>query len=141
MRQLEIELSTPSVRFYLVDKVPMAETKTSDSDEDVGRAAHGGRELTLEVSGWSRAAARSFLRFRFGDRDRDRLSRLEAKAAQTALTPAELAELEGYREVTAFLEAMKRSAREYLIRPEAAGIPLGSSTVSPASGRSRAHLH
>lgn len=119
--------------------MPTAETVKNDFDDGAGSGVLGEQDLSLEVSGWSRAAARSFLRLRFEDHDRYRLGRLEAKAAQTALTAAELAELDGYREVAAFIESMKLSARRYLIRPEAAEVPCTRSadSHSPTTGRSR----
>ena len=77
----------------------------------------GQDELPVSVGGWSTTSARSVLGLRFGDRECERIIRLESKAAQTRLTPVEQAELAGFEQVTVFLEFLKRNAQRFLTPP------------------------
>jgi hypothetical protein len=71
-------------------------------------------ELPVSVGGWTSESAQSILRLTLREQDRERIIRLESKAAQTRLTVGELAELQGYEQVSIFFEFLKRSARVYL---------------------------
>lgn len=71
-------------------------------------------ELPVSVGGWTSDSARCVLSLALRGQDRERIIRLESKKAQTRLTVGERAELQGYEQVSIFIEVMKRSARLYL---------------------------
>lgn len=94
----------------------------------------GQDELPVSVGGWSTTSARSVLRLRFGDRECERIIRLESKAAQTRLTPGEQAELAGFEQVTVFLEFLKRNAQQFLTPP---GDPPSQGNLPPRGASKR----
>ena len=71
----------------------------------------------MKIEGWTEESARSMLKMGLGDKDCERIMRLESKSAQTRLTDGEQAELDGYDSVSVFLEFLKRCAREHLASP------------------------
>jgi hypothetical protein len=85
----------------------------SEVTESVGLSATR-IELPVSVGGWTSESARCILSLTLREQDRERIIRLESKAAQTRLTVGERAELQGYEQVSVFFEFMKRSARLYL---------------------------
>lgn len=61
-------------------------------------------------------AARALLAFRLSKRDLDRADMLASRAAKGKMSPAEAAELESYRTVSATLEFLKSKARRSLAK-------------------------
>jgi hypothetical protein len=77
------------------------------------------RVIRPESGTWSRQAAESILEFDFPPADVRRMNALAAKARQGALSAAEEAELENYRDVGRLLELLQSKARLSLKRRHA----------------------
>ena len=77
------------------------------------------RVIRPESGTWSRQAAESILEFDFPPADVRRMNALAAKARQEALSAAEAAELENYRDVGRLLELLQSKARLSLKRRQA----------------------
>jgi hypothetical protein len=79
-----------------------------------GEAAIWARVIAPENNGLSPDAARALLEFRFGDRDKARMSELAEKNKEGHLTEEERAELEGYVKVGDVLSLIHLKARKSL---------------------------
>ena len=92
----------------------MVSAESSEATKESFSLSISNESLPCWVNGWTEPAARSVLALDFCDRDRRQMLRLSCKADQAELTELEQSELDGFEQVSVFLEFLKRSASEFL---------------------------